>query len=316
MKKYFISIFLFGWLVATSCSKATLFEEESVIQPTVRVETELDKWIDTQFTKVYNTEVKYRWDAKSLQSPSDMYPPKEANVKPVLETITRLLFDVYSLKTIVGESFAKKHSPKQILLFGGKATAPSTKDGKGEEISQNLKPLQMQLYAIDEYDARDMERVRKLMRMAHNNYAKMLTDLYPYNAEEYKKLNFSRIKFDPGEDKPWRSMKQGFFSIEASRKRDDDFAETVSVLLSYPRKEIEEFIEQATTPIPILPTDPQDLIEQRIQEKITADKARKTLEAKRSFVAKYYKETLGIDFYKLQAESALRMHRFVNNQIK
>ncbi|WP_329905251.1 putative zinc-binding metallopeptidase [Porphyromonas pogonae] len=313
MKIYLIPLllcFLFG---SISCNKADVFEKESVIRPTLRPHTELDKWIDINLTKKYNIDVQYRWDANLVVDIPNVYPPDEAKIKPVLETITELLFDIYSLKTIGGKDFVKKNSPKQILLFGSRTFYSDL----GEEISHNLKPLQMQIFDLDSFDPADVKKVRKVMRMAHSNFVNTLTSKYPYDIEEFKKLNFTNRKLTWNEDgKAYFPLKFGYFSPDGTWKPEQDFAETASVLLSYSRKEIDEFIQIATTPIPIDPNDDPSLLDQRIEEKNNATKALKTLKAKQAFVAKYYKEVLGIDLYKLQAECAVAMYRFIKKNNK
>lgn len=98
-------------------------------------------------------------------------------------------------------------------------------------------------------------------------------------------------------------MYNGFYSIPATRYNvEEDFAETVSVILSTPKQEINRIIEAASTPS-----------DNYIKEIKRAENAKKTLEAKRNFVTKYFKEEYNINIDILNVKCLIRMQNYLKN---
>lgn len=73
----------------------------------------------------------------------------------------------------------------------------------------------------------------------------------------------------------------------------------MSVLLSYPKHEVDQMIEYAATPA-----------DDYYKEVERARQAKKTLEAKRDFVTKYLKEEFDIDINVLNLQNLIRLKKY------
>lgn len=81
-------------LLSFSCSRDLQSGGESAVDALMGTRSEapsdLDKWIDENFTRPYGIEVIYT--QREVEKPSGIYsyPPAETKVKPILESLLRL----------------------------------------------------------------------------------------------------------------------------------------------------------------------------------------------------------------------------------
>lgn len=146
----------------------------------------------------------------------------------------------------------------------------------------------------------------RLSRNVQNNMAKLMAYHKKFDLEEFSNLNFRKYKLDDfGEKKEASELSSvpfyvGFYSFSAARYDVyEDFAETMSVLLSYPKHEVDQMIEYAATPA-----------DDYYKEVERARQAKKTLEAKRDFVTKYLKEEFDIDINVLNLQNLIRLKKY------
>jgi len=68
-------------------------------------DSELDKWLLSNFTYPYNIEVKYHWDASEGDLYRTLVPPKVSQVQPVMEVVKKVWIDlvVINILTPQGE---------------------------------------------------------------------------------------------------------------------------------------------------------------------------------------------------------------------
>lgn len=294
MKKYVLIIFLFSFF---SCHKETIDKTKTVLTIEKESNIALQKWINKSYTNPYNISVSYKWQNVSTYDESILYPPQQDKVKQVLEATKKLWLDLFKEK--LTEDFIYDFLPLEIKLYGG----ANIEDGY-ESLNVGSSPLTMSLFRVDSYQ-KDQEHVYRLMRNIFNNYVKLLIWKKPFDRLAFQKYN--RFPYSQnhqrGEDIYEKNVfDTGFYSLPASWVGvDEDFAETVSMILTHSTSEIDDMINEAST-IPI------GASYREIQERT---ETRRVLEWKRDFVIKYFKDQYNLDLYKLSYTSVIRMQNYL-----
>ena len=94
MVKYITIIFM--CLSIVSCAKKDAIDEESsVLTLENNPDTELQNWINKNYIDTYNIDIVYLWESSSAYDKTILYPPKEDNIKQVLEATKKLWLDLY-----------------------------------------------------------------------------------------------------------------------------------------------------------------------------------------------------------------------------
>lgn len=81
-------------------------------------ETELDIYINENFTKKYGMAIRYKFVDSFLSVGQQTTPPLVENVRPMLDFIEKYWIQPY-LEVENGEDFFSKNVPAEIILFGG-----------------------------------------------------------------------------------------------------------------------------------------------------------------------------------------------------
>lgn len=302
MKHTLLSIFVFSLLLC-ACNSREELSTESVLISEIKHTDSLDQWLYQTYTKPYNIEVKYRWDANTTGLTQTTTPPTREQVEPAMQAVNLLWIEVY--KKLVGEDFLKRYAPKEIYLYGGKNL-----DSEGyEQIKSTHAPLQMPLFKINDFKKSDSTSVAQVMRMVHHHFAKALIQQKPFDKEAFSQLNFYAYNTNWGKHDinelyhlTTRASDFGYYSLLAARGSvEEDFAETVSAMLCSSKQDIDEMIEGYAGYAN--PYDPED--------KERARKAVKTLNAKRAFVIKYFKDNFDLNFNRLQFESVAQLKTYL-----
>ncbi|WP_033398935.1 putative zinc-binding metallopeptidase [Riemerella columbina] len=302
MKYTLLSIFVFSLLLC-ACNSREELSTESVLISEIKHTDSLDQWLYQTYTKPYNIEVKYRWDANATGLTQTTTPPTREQVKPVMQAVNQLWIEVY--EKLVGKDFLKRYAPKEIYLYGGKNL-----DTEGyEQIKSTHAPLQMPLFKINDFKESDSASVAQVMRMVHHHFAKALIQQKPFDKEAFSQLNFYAYKDNWGKLSPndlyhltTRASDFGYYSLLAARGGvEEDFAETVSTMLCNTKQDVDYMIYDYAGYID--PYNPDD--------KERAQKAVKTLTSKREFVIKYFKDNFDINFNRLQFESNAQIKTYL-----
>lgn len=302
------SLFIAIIILLGSCNKEELLQE-SVIKNTQYKDNITDIWIKDSLFKPYGIMVKYRW-SKYAAPNTNLWPPKEDNVIPVLRIIKKLWIDLYNDKRVGGKDFIKTYGPKVIYLYSGKNLVKNTLDVMAEVISTNASPLQMYIYNVDTFNPNDKKSVRNLMRVVHHNFAKTLIDKKIFKQEEFLKITpnayydfensiIKHNRIDIYEIGAETSANRGFYSFAARKRLIDDFAETVSVILTHSTQDVDKIIKKASKPLDS--SDPD-----AISLAVTAPKA---LKDKRQFLVEYFNDNWGINFIRTQTISSLNTNK-------
>jgi len=257
----------------------------------------IDKWIADTLTTPYNIAVKYKWD--QFEDLADitktLVPPKEESIIPILNATKKVWIDSYINEASLG--FFKKTSPKFFYLIGSPAFESNgaiklgVAEGGRKIILLDINDIKMK--GMPGYQLADSNSSKEMFHTIHHEFAHILNFdiMYP---PEFKNINPNLITANwtdyidyslPYPELP--AVKDGFISAYAMNTNDDDFVETVSLMLVNGKA----WFEKLVASIPAGVSDRGTTQQQAISR----------LRSKESLVVSYYKDAYGIDFYKLQS---------------
>ncbi|WP_217932348.1 MULTISPECIES: zinc-binding metallopeptidase [Bacteroides] len=243
------------------------------------IPTELDYWIEDNFTDPYNMEVKYRWDQSELDLNRTLVPVKENLVIPVMETVKKVWIEPY--EKLAGNSFIKKLSPKKYVLVGSPKYNPNGTITLGEAEGGR----KIVLYRLNWFEQTDKDLIQAIMKTVHHEFGHTMhqTTMYP---AEFKYITPGGYTSSWNNVADETALKLGYVSSYACSNSDEDFVETLSRILVYGRAWFEKRVSDAKA----IYTDPQK------NQGLTYDPS-EALRTKESYVINYMKEVWGISIY-------------------
>lgn len=238
-------------------------------------EYNLDEWLRETFLAEYNIEVVYRWDAVKMYTgvTKKLVPVKVEKVKPMMETIAAVWFKPF-LET-ASNGFLQKYTPKTVILVG---SPEYSSDGSGQTLGTATGGLKVMLFKSNEFTAANKETLKGYMHVVLHEFVHVLNQNLNYDVSfedisktDYDPSDWNRSGvYEYGDHDAWR---RGFVSNYAMVSPDEDYAETLSMLLvkgrtNWLEKEVYPEIargkDNTTSSVPIDPT----LAQQRIEAKI------------------------------------------------
>lgn len=211
---------------------------------TEEASNELDQWLYENFTKPYNIEVVYRWDAAQMYTSlsSKLVPVEYADVKPMLAAVRDVWFEPYI--QVAGPDFLKRVAPKKVVLVG----SPEYQSG-AITLGQAEGARKILLMNINGFDATNEAALRMVLHTIEHEFAHILhqTILFDktfqdistgfYNASGWKEYDSGRSNdFQP------QSYSRGFLRNYGMLNKDEDFAEMLSMILVYGKKWFDQVV--------------------------------------------------------------------------
>lgn len=297
MKRNTILVIVFFLLFAGCGDRDMSLDENSVIRDVVENNSFINKYINDNFTP-YNIVVRYKWDVNSTDN-AYLYPPQEKNIIGLLKTIKSLWLDVYSRPKIGGEDFIRKVAPREIYLYGGKNIYKNNRGELVEIITSSGGAIVMPIYRVDDFDVNNKEAIRILMRMVHHNYAKLLIEAKPFDRQAFSNLNqYVYKRWEEEATSAYHpniyditssngAYRYGYYSHAAQSNVEQDFIETLSVILTHSRSEVDEMLAKSSL------------------------NARKILIAKSNFLVDYFKKNWDINLLRMQSVSSIETQKFL-----
>ncbi|MGC4037925.1 MAG: putative zinc-binding metallopeptidase [Chitinophagaceae bacterium] len=288
-----LSLYLVVGILLVSCKKDTvsLADAENIndLGGDTWTPGPIDNWIKDTLTTPYNISVKYKWD--QFEDLGDitaiLVPPKEDNIIPVLSAIRQVWINPYIAEA--GEDFFKQRTPKYFYMVG----SPAFNDNQSIKLGVAEGGKKIILLAVNytkfksqpDYTDADSVWAKEMFHVINHEFGHILhqTVLYP---QDWKNLNPSLLTTNWTDYTDEEAPRDGFVSAYAMNNSDDDFVETISLMLVNGREWFEELIAS----IPDGVTD----------RGTTKDQAVARLRSKESIVVNYYKDVWNIDFYSLQ----------------
>ena len=272
MKKIFIHTVVLASVMSLILSCTSKIDDVSPIVQglggDILTKQPIDTWLETNFTKPYNIEVKYRWDANELPN-KILVPPLVSKVQPVMEGVKAIWIDPYEAEA--GSDFIKKFCPKQYVLVGsanwngnGTITLGTAEGGK-----------KVVLYQINEFDKKDVAGVKQMLHTIHHEFGHIMQqNISPSVA--YKRITPGTYTSNWYNISDAQALSLGYITSYSMSGTDEDFVEILATML----------VEGKTA------------YDARVNS--TNATAKASLRLKEQIVKDYLKSAYNIDFTKLQ----------------
>ena len=243
--------------------------------------TPIDTWIRDTLTVPFNVTAKYKWDAGELDFNKTLTPPDESKIIPVLSSIKKVWIDNYVKEA--GKTFMMKLIPKYFVLVGsaswntdGTITLGTAEGGR-----------QIDLYVLNDFRIKGMTGYKpsdsfNILQMFHtieHEFGHILhqTVYYPV---AWKQISVGDYTSNWNNDTDSTANERGFISAYAQSAPDEDFVETISIMLTLGKAQYEALISKIKTPAAV-----------------------SKLRQKEAIVINYFKDVWSINFASLQART-------------
>jgi len=280
MKNYYNKLWILVLLLVSSC-----YEKEEldvpVNDPDNEPQTELDLYIEENFTKKYGMAIRYRFVDRYVNPGERVTPPKLEVVRPMLDFIEGFWINPY-LEVTNGKVFFEDHVPAEIVLLGGfiynedGTVTLGTADAGAQITFTNVNAIDP-----DDEEWRDLQ-----LQTVYHEFAHIVHQRYklPTAFETIAPAGYTSAGswFTLTDEE---ALQRGFVSPYATSSPNEDFAETVAFYLFY-TDFAEDFIEQ----------DPDC----ETPECVSVNEGRQLIQEKLNAINEHYEKVTGIDLETLR----------------
>lgn len=274
MKK-FNSFLLLGLVVLFGC-----YPDETlnvpVKQTDVKIETDLDKFIENNFRSEYGMAVRYRFVDRYIEPTQKVAPPRLSVVLPMLNFIQNFWIDPF-LEVPNGEAYFRAYVPSEVVLLGGYifnsngTVTLGTADAGAQITFTNVNGLDL---ADKEWEALQLQTVyHEFAHIVHQR------NKLPNNFEKIAPSGFTSAGgwFNLTDEE---ALLRGFVSPYATSSPNEDFAETVAFYLYNP-----DFVTSMLTDEPSCTTP----------ECVDRNAGRELIRQKVTAIKEHYQKVVGIN---------------------
>ena len=280
LKIYCIAISQALFVLACKPSAEDLTPKVDGLGGVVLTKTTTDNWLADNFTKPYNIEVKYRWDPFEVPINKTLVPPLVEKVRPTMEAVKSIWIVPYIKEA--GLDFIKKFCPKQYVLVG---SANWNTDGT-IILGTAEGGRKVVLYQINDFDKKNIEGVKEMLHTIHHEFGHILHQnvLYPLAFKQITPGTYTSNWYNNTEE---QALNLGYISNYAMSAPDEDFVETLSIMLVFGK----------------------DVFDARVNG-ITDAVAKAALKKKEQIVVDYLTKTYNINFRSLQSTTQAAISEF------
>lgn len=222
-----IAFLLIAIITITSCSRDENLSGNSVVEidkGSAANKTQLDKYLEREFVKPYNLEIKYKLDDVNTPMDYNVVPPSEEKAIQMINLIKYLCLDVYEKHTPKG--FLKENFPKSLVLVGSGAYGGGT-----VLLGTAAGGVEITLYRINDLDVNDSDKLTdRYFNTIFHEFSHILHQKKDIS-KDYEEISATEYVGDEW-SKFWSasnpSIKKGFISNYASKEYHEDFVEMIS----------------------------------------------------------------------------------------
>ncbi|MBX2941236.1 MAG: hypothetical protein KF860_02725 [Cyclobacteriaceae bacterium] len=247
-----------------------------VTQTNVQLETDLDKFIESNFREEYGMAIRYRFVDRYIKPTQRVAPPKLEVVKPMLDFIQKFWVDPF-LEVQNGEAYFRSYVPSEVVLLGGFIY----NDDGTVVLGTADAGAQITFTYVNAIDPTDKEWEELQLHTVYHEFAHIVHQRHklPPDFEKISPAGYTSPGF-------WVSLsdedalKRGFVSPYATSSPNEDFAETVAFFLYNKNFETEFMTDElgCTTP----ECDARNAGRKMVREKLIA-------------IIEHYKKVVNVD---------------------
>lgn len=254
-------------------------------------QSRLDTWLYDTMVVPYNIEVRYKWDQFEFDLDKTLVPPDESQVIPAMEAVKKVWIDTYVAEA--GSTFFIRYSPKFIILCGSASwnvesgtVTLGTAEGGRKIVLYNINNFRTK--ESDGYQPSDSENVKQIFHVIEHEFGHILHQNILYPAT-WKDISTGHYTSNWNNVADADANREGFISAYAMSGYDDDFVETISLMLVNGKAGFDNLVNS----IP----------EGTTTSGMTKAMAQAALRAKEAAVVSYFKSAWNMDFYSLQTKT-------------
>lgn len=223
-KKILLAL-IFG-LIITSCKPEAedLTAKVDGLGGPILTKLPIDTWLSDNFTKPYNIEVKYRWDAFDVPLNKTLVPPLVSKVQPTMEAVKTIWIEPYIKEA--SADFIKKFCPKQYILVG---SANWNNDGT-IVLGTAEGGRKVVLYQINDFDKKNVAVVKQMLHTIHHEFGHILHQniLYPLSFKQITPGSYTSNWYNISEEE---ALNLGYITSYSMSGPDEDFVEMIATML-------------------------------------------------------------------------------------
>lgn len=198
-----------------------------VTDPDVNLDSNLDIYIDDNFTTEYDMAIRYRFEDRFIDPFQRVSPVALEYVRPMLDFIEEFWIDPY-LEVQNGEEFFRDHVPVEIVFLGGLIF---NEDGT-VTLGTADAGVQITFTNVNAIDRNDSDWVELQLQTVYHEFAHIVHQKYklPQSFETISPNGYTSAGswFNITEEE---ALQRGFVSPYATSSPNEDFAETVAFYL-------------------------------------------------------------------------------------
>ena len=247
-----------------------------VKQTDVQLETDLDKFIETNFREKYGMAIRYRFVDRYIGPTQRVAPPRLEVVQPMLDFIQKFWVDPF-LEVQNGEAYFRAYVPSEVVLLGGfiyndDGTVVLATADAGAQITFTY---------VNAIDPADKEWEALQLQTVYHEFAHIVhqRNKLPADFEKISPAGYTSPGF-------WVSLSdedaliRGFVSPYGTSSPNEDFAETVAFFLYNPNFESEFMTDEPNCLTP--ECEARNAGRELVREKLTA-------------IREHYVKVVGVD---------------------
>ncbi|GJM28288.1 MAG: hypothetical protein DHS20C17_09230 [Cyclobacteriaceae bacterium] len=226
LRKLRSSVQLLALILLVSC-----YPDESlnipVTNPDINLESDLDIYIENNFTLEYDMAIRYRFEDRFIQPFQRVAPVSLEMVRPMLDFIEEFWIDPF-LEVDNGEEFFRTHVPVEIVFLGGLIF---NEDGT-VTLGTADAGVQITFTNVNAIDRNDVDWVDLQLQTVYHEFAHIVHQKYklPQAFESISPEGYTSAGswFNLTDNE---ALQRGFVSPYATSSPNEDFAETVAFYL-------------------------------------------------------------------------------------